>query len=236
MAEPECDRGYTRDDLRHFLFMQQAGAAANVDANEIARHLEEDDCAWCKRENGFLYWTEPGLSPAGLARYEQTVRGIQFEEDVEVAEVDPKLPEPLNHPAQAEAIRNLHVLLETAPGNSEESHVKEILRARAACFDAVGASPADMAEQVLAEFKTAFSKMNKSLKERAVKGFPSGTQRVRPLAESLESEGDLLAFVLQIGSMIATGPHFPIFEENGKLMVDQAAFDEEIACRINATR
>lgn len=238
-----CAKGVTRDDLRHFLAMREAGAVLDRDAEAVARHLERDDCSWCLRENAFLYWTEPGLTTSGRARYEQLINGLNAEQpetaEPAVAGTGEQPSEASGQPAAAgEGQRGSHLEFalwnvrklagEAPPGNTEQYCVNLVGTVRS-CFPPAlqGAEREEVDKNIRREFHTEFNKLPPSLKKRAAEcGYPrrSGGER-KLLREVAEGDEDLMiAVALQMASLIPSADPFPLLVKDGQVWLDFKAY------------
>jgi hypothetical protein len=244
---PECEKGITRDDLRYFLFMKEAGAILDPDAEAVAQHLERDDCGWCLRENAFLYWTEPGLTAAGRKRYNELVNGLR-DEQLEEPELEAPGEQPLEvvaAPAAAQsgshldfAVWSVHTLLaEPAAGNSEQ-YCANILGIIQSCFPPTLTSEQreEVAKRVRPQFNAAFQKLPNSLKTRAGEcAYPSASRRALALLRELaENNEDLMvAVALQIASLIPSAQPFPLVLKGGRVWLDFGAYQSAMQPRVS---
>ena len=255
-----CQRGYTRDDLRHFLFMREAGAVYDVDAEQVAQHLQQDDCFWCPRESEFLYWTEPGLSVAGLSRYERLMNGLEAEDPSGIE------PTPINAKQQtgaqpAEQVRDREFLEVSLPPGSTHAHdalslvrkvlsqkptaeqnmeqyCRDIVEAVEICFP-IELSDVEVVEtekKIRPEFRKYFDRLDANLKNRAWDLFgsrssrPKGQAWLRRAVE--EDEPLMLAVTLQLASLFPGARPFPLSLRDGRVLLNEEAWCTAIQARL----
>jgi hypothetical protein len=233
-----CGDGFTRDDLRHFLFFNQARAVLDLEAEQVAAHLESG-CSSCNREVEFLAWTEPGLTAAGRSRYDKLMADLQLGPD----EVPQPVPQEqlAEHPlafAEDPAIASLRVALDGLGNVAPEESCLEIVEALSHCFPSyLNSEQSSQTELTIRNLaKSPFGKLPRALKNRAtdvisrLEMSQKGAVFLTEIAK--EDAMVMLAITLQLLALIPAAQPFPITQKDGRLIFNPTAYRSGINVRL----
>jgi hypothetical protein len=255
----ECPSGYTRDDLRYLLFMKEAGAVADPDAEEVARHLEKDSCAWCSRETEFLYWTEPGFTTEGRQRYQELMSGLEIEtegeerQDTLASAEEVSGDETLNIPIEPEqsvqpaaipgaharsAVSSIRQALSEQTGATMEQRCLNIVETIIDCFPP-GLSEAESqetAKRIAPACRKSWRSLHSNVRQRADKMLlGSGSGGAVSLRKFAEGDDQLMfAVVLHVASVIPGAKPLPLSVVNEEILFNPEQYQSGLKARFAA--